>query len=201
LLLDEPFSNLDVLLRAQLAQEVREILKASQTTAILVTHDQHEAFAMADQIGLMHQGRLLQWDSPYQLYHQPLNAVVANFVGEGVLIPGQMQSGRVQTALGALQSRRPIPDGQIVQVLIRPDDIVHDDASPLQATIIQRAFRGAEFLYTLQLTQGAVVQSLVPSHHDHAVGESIGIRPMLDHVVVFTTESATSDTKTTLPPR
>ncbi|PKO50879.1 MAG: ABC transporter ATP-binding protein [Betaproteobacteria bacterium HGW-Betaproteobacteria-21] len=185
LLLDEPFSNLDVLLRAQLAQEVREILKASQTTAILVTHDQHEAFAMADQIGLMHQGRLLQWDTPYQLYHQPLSAVVANFVGEGVLIAGQMQVGQVQTTLGLLQPLRPLPDGQAVQVLIRPDDIVHDDASPLQAKVLQRAFRGAQFLYTLQLAQGDLVQSLVPSHHDHALGEWIGIRPMLDHVVVF----------------
>lgn len=185
LLLDEPFSNLDVLLRAQLAQEVREILKASQTTAILVTHDQHEAFAMADQIGLMHQGRLLQWDTPYQLYHQPLSAVVANFVGEGVLIAGQMQIGQVQTTLGLLQPLRPLPDGQAVQVLIRPDDIVHDDASPLQAKVLQRAFRGAQFLYTLQLAQGDLVQSLVPSHHDHALGEWIGIRPVLDHVVVF----------------
>jgi len=185
LLLDEPFSNLDVLLRAQLAQEVREILKASQTTAILVTHDQHEAFAMADQIGLMHQGRLLQWDTPYQLYHQPVSAVVANFVGEGVLITGQMQTGQVRTALGLLKPLRPHPDGQTVQVLIRPDDIVHDDASPLQAKVLQRAFRGAEFLYTLQLPQGDMVQSLVPSHHDHALGESIGIRPVLDHVVVF----------------
>ena len=185
LLLDEPFSNLDVLLRAQLAQEVREILKASQTTAILVTHDQHEAFAMADQIGLMHQARLLQWDTPYRLYHQPVSAVVANFVGEGVLIAGQMQADHVQTTLGMLQPLRPLPDGQAVQVLIRPDDIVHDDASPLQAKVLQRAFRGAEFLYTLQLAQGDIVQSLVPSHHDHALGEWIGIRPMLDHVVVF----------------
>lgn len=189
LLLDEPFSNLDVLLRAQLAQEVREILKASQTTAILVTHDQHEAFAMADQIGFMQQGRLLQWDTPYKIYHQPVSAAVANFVGEGVLIAGQMQGSRVHTALGLFQPLQPQPDGQAVQVLIRPDDIVHDDASPLQAKVLQRAFRGAEFLYTVQLLQGDVLQTLVPSHHDHALGEWIGIRPMLEHVVVFTAVS------------
>ena len=71
ILLDEPFSNLDVDLRERLSLEVRNILKHEGMTAILVTHDQHEAFAMADEIGIMYEGRIQQWDTPYNLYHRP----------------------------------------------------------------------------------------------------------------------------------
>jgi iron(III) transport system ATP-binding protein len=75
-----------------------------------------------------------------------------------------------------------------VDVLLRPDDVLHDDASPLQAEVLHKAFRGAEFLYTLQLPGGGRVLSLVPSHHNHAIGEKIGIRPEIDHVVAFPRE-------------
>src|SRR6185436_11370528 len=87
LLLDEPFSNLDVDLRERLSAEVREIIKASGATAVLVTHDQQEAFAMADEIGVLHEGRIQQWASAYDLYHRPVNRFVADFVGQGVFLP------------------------------------------------------------------------------------------------------------------
>ncbi|MBP6761771.1 MAG: ABC transporter ATP-binding protein, partial [Thauera sp.] len=90
LLLDEPFSNLDVELRERLSYEVRDIIKVAKTTAILVTHDQNEAFAVADEIGIMHEGRIQQWDTPYQLYHKPANRFVADFIGQGVFIEGRM---------------------------------------------------------------------------------------------------------------
>ncbi len=79
----------------------------------------------------------------------------------------------------------PGPQDTTVDVLLRPDDILHDDASPLQAEVLHKAFRGAEFLYTLRLPLGGRVLSLVPSHHNHAIGEKIGIRLELDHVVAF----------------
>jgi iron(III) transport system ATP-binding protein len=189
LLLDEPFSSLDVELRERLGQEVREILKQQNITAILVTHDQHEAFAMADEIGVMHEGEIQQWDTAYNLYHRPANRFVADFVGEGVLIPGTVIGpGRVQTELGALHGDIPgeCAPGCAVDVLLRPDDIVHDDHhGPMQATIAAKAFRGADILYTLLLPSGRKVLSLVPSHHDHSLGEKIGIRPEVDHVVAF----------------
>ncbi|UVW29279.1 ABC transporter ATP-binding protein [Massilia sp. H6] len=191
LLLDEPFSNLDVELRERLALEVRTILRHEGTTAIMVTHDQHEAFAMADEVGIMHEGRIQQWDRPYELYHRPINRFVADFVGQGVFLPGKMLGdNQVNIELGTLYSSKLSGDGgrgrgQRVEVLLRPDDIIHDDASPLQAEVVAKAFRGAEFLYTLRLGSGAQVLSLVPSHHDHALGESIGIRVAVDHVVVF----------------
>ena len=195
ILLDEPFSNLDVDLRERLSFEVRAILKQEGMTAILVTHDQHEAFAMADEIGVMADGKIQQWDTPYNLYHRPANRFVADFVGQGVFLPGTViDSHRVDVELGRLQSRLPLEcmkgcaecgRGCRVEVLLRPDDVVHDDQSPTQAEILHRAFRGAEFLYTLRLASGAEVLSLVPSHHDHAIGERIGIRLDVDHVVAF----------------
>jgi iron(III) transport system ATP-binding protein len=195
LLLDEPFSSLDVELRERLSLEVRSILKATGTTAILVTHDQREAFAVSDMIGVMSQGRIEQWDTAYNLYHRPATRYVADFIGEGVFLPGTqmdsvtMEHSHVQTELGFITP----PDtcahrhlgARAVDVLLRPDDVVHDDSATLKGTVIRKAFRGAEFLYTLRLPSGGEVLALVPSHHDHAIGEAIGIRLEAEHVVTF----------------
>ncbi len=187
LLLDEPFSSLDVTLRESLAREVRNILRQEGISAILVTHDQHEAFAMADRICVLESGRLQQCDSAYNLYHRPVNRFVAGFIGEGVLLPGRVTDEGVETELGLLSGVTP-PEcrpGCLVDVLVRPDDLIHDDAAPDQAIVIDRAFRGSEFLYSLRMPSGAELLALVPSHHDHAIGESIGIRLEFDHLVVF----------------
>ncbi len=192
LLLDEPFSNLDVELRERLSLEVRAILKETDTAAILVTHDQHEAFAVADVVGIMHAGRIEQWDTPYNLYHRPATRYVADFVGQGVLLSGRvLGAATVAIELGTLSCRLSgeVAGDETVDILLRPDDIVHDDAAPTQAVIVAKAFRGAEFLYTLQLPSGARVLSLVPSHHNHALGEMIGIRLDVDHVVAFRHDS------------
>ncbi len=190
LLLDEPFSNLDVDLRERLSLEVREIIKASGATAILVTHDQHEAFAMADEIGIMHEGRIQQWDTAYNLYHRPANRFVADFIGPGAFLPAKILNGRrIEFELGVLEGdlRASIAQGvrERAEILLRPDDIVHDDASSLQAEVVHKAFRGAEILYTLKLASGCKVLALVSSHHNHALGEKIGIRLNVDHVVAF----------------
>ncbi len=188
LLMDEPFSNLDVDLRERLGQEVRDILKKERITAILVTHDQREAFAIADEIGVMNEGRIQQWDSAYNLYHRPANRFVADFIGEGVLIPGKLiEENAVETELGTFQGKVPADcrTGCAVDVLLRPDDIQHDDASPHQAIVAAKAFRCADILYTLALPSGQKILSLVPSHHDHAIGEKIGIRLEVDHLVAF----------------
>jgi iron(III) transport system ATP-binding protein len=192
LLLDEPFSNLDVEFRTQLSVEVREILKQQNTTAILVTHDQHEAFNLADEIGIMRNGAIEQWDTPYRLYHEPLSRYVADFIGQGVFLPGTvLADARIRLELGVFQANTfDWPRGTEVDVLLRPDDILHDDASPLQAKVLHKAFRGAQFLYTLQLLGGGRVMSLVPSHHNHAIGEKIGIRLEIDHLVAFRRDAA-----------
>ncbi len=198
LLLDEPFSSLDVDLRERLAQEVRGILKESGTTALLVTHDQLEAFAMGDSIGVMQRGVLEQWDDAYTLYHRPASRFVAEFIGHGVFAPAEIvqcaHGACVHTPLGEIHdvAGTPLTEGLLrgqgfgeCDVLLRADDIVHDDASPVRALIERKAFRGSEFLLTLRLKSGERVMAHVPSHHDHQVGEWIGIRAEVDHVVTF----------------
>jgi iron(III) transport system ATP-binding protein len=190
LLLDEPFSNLDVELRERLSPEVRDIIRASGATAILVTHDQHEAFAMADEIGILQGGRIQQWDTAYNLYHRPANRFVADFVGQGVFLPARaINAHELEIELGVLKSDAVPQSGEAVEVLLRPDDVVHDDAAPTQAEVVHKAFRGAEILYTLKLASGRKVLALVPSHHNHALGERIGIRIDVDHVVAFQPEA------------
>ena len=198
LLLDEPFSNLDVDLRERLAHEVRIILKAAGATALFVTHDQLEAFAIGDTIGVMHEGKLHQWADAYSLYHRPATRFVADFIGHGVFAPATLQQDgkqiSVQTPLGQLSevTESPWPqtfaNGQC-DVLLRADDIVHDDNAPVKAEIIRKAFRGSEFLYTLRLKDGQLLMAHVPSHHDHKLGEWIGIKAEVDHVVTFAREA------------
>ena len=195
LLLDEPCSKLDVELRERLSLEVRDILKRAGMAAIMVTHDQNEAFAMADMVGIMREGSIEQWDTPYNLYHRPATRHVADFIGQGVFLAGAVLSRQVvEVELGRLDSDVPMNCGAScaecrrgcrLDVLLRPDDVIHDDASEVKAEVIAKAFRGAEFLYTLRLRSGAQVLSLVPSHHNHAIGEMIGIRLVVDHVVTF----------------
>ena len=198
MLLDEPFSNLDVELRERLAHEVRGILKAAGATALFVTHDQLEAFAIGDVIGVMHQGHLHQWDDAYTLYHRPETRFVANFIGHGMFAPATLEQQAngvvVHTALGDLSNLTecPLPasyPGGECDILLRADDIVHDDNAPVQAQIVRKAFRGSEFLYTLRLASGQTMLAHVPSHHDHALGEWIGIRAEMDHVVTFAREA------------
>ena len=188
LLMDEPFSNLDVDLRERLGLEVREILKQQNMTAILVTHDQHDAFAIADEIGIMRDRRIEQWGTAYELYHRPATRFVADFIGQGSFLTGSvLEDGRIGIELGVYHASAPHswPQDTTVDVLLRPDDVLHDDESPLQAEVLHKAFRGAEFLYSLKLPLGGRIMSLVPSHHNHAIGEKIGIRLELDHVVAF----------------
>jgi iron(III) transport system ATP-binding protein len=188
LLLDEPFSSLDVELREKLAREVRQILKHDGLTALLVTHDQFEAFAMADEIGVMHGGRLLQWDSAYNLYHHPAHHFVADFIGQGVLLPGTVGGERtVITELGALHGT--LPEGSLpganMEVLIRPDQVRHDAKQPTTAVVVSKVFRGADFLYTLRLPSGATVLWLADSRHNHPIGHRIGIHVAVDDLVIF----------------
>jgi len=186
-LLDEPFASLDVALRERLVGELRALLKSLRATALVVTHDQQDAFALADRVGLLRAGRLEQWGTPYDLYHRPGTRFAAEFVGQASFLPACCEgSGLLQTELGPLrEGHETTVCGGAVDVLLRPDDVVHDDDAPLRARIVERVFRGAEFLYTLELPSGRRVLSLVPSHHDHRIGEHIGVRLATDHVVTF----------------
>ena len=141
LLMDEPFSNLDVDLRERLSVEVRDLLKAEGISGILVTHDQHEAFAVSDKVGVMHEGRILQWDTPYNLYHEPNDRFVADFIGQGVMLPACVADDvSIDTELGPIRGRytHGLSPGRNAEILLRPDDLLHDDESPLQAEVVSR---------------------------------------------------------------
>ena len=188
LLMDEPFSNLDVDLRERLGQEVRELLKEIGTTCVMVTHDQQDAFTFGDMVGVMRDGRIEQWDKPYNLYHEPASLFVAKFVGDGVFLQGTVVSStEVKTELGILRGDQAIDlaVGSEVDILVRPDDVIHDDLSSQTGKILKRAFRGESYLYTLGLPSGNTLLSLAPSHHNHAIGENLGIKMEIDHLVVY----------------
>lgn len=188
ILLDEPFSNLDIEMRERLSRDVRDILKSRGATGVLVTHDQHEAFSFGDMIAVMNKGQIVQRDSAYNLYHSPINRFVADFIGQGVLIQGTLVShDTVETSLGTIKGDRAYEwdSGTKVELLLRPDDIVADNNGSLEGTVIQKAFKGAEILYTLQLEDDIEVLSLFPSHHNHEIGEKVKLRLELDHMVAF----------------
>lgn len=189
ILMDEPFSNLDVEMRKRLSSEVRNILKNRGITGIMVTHDQDEAFALGDSVGVMKDGRILQWDTPFNLYHEPADRFVADFIGQGVFIDGVMVTpNQIRTEFGIVNADRAYnwPEESAVEILLRPDDVVYDPEGSLQGKITEKAFKGAEIMYTLQLDTGTKILSLFPSHEDFMVGDKVNIRMDIQHVVAFT---------------
>ncbi|MBF0803148.1 MULTISPECIES: ABC transporter ATP-binding protein [unclassified Neisseria] len=192
ILLDEPFSNLDADLRARLSKEVRQLLKQEQTSAVLVTHDQQEAFAMADKIGIMHEGRLKQWDTPYNLYHRPADAHTARFIGTSVMLRGRVSGTNcVKLTVGEFCGTVPLGCQSCteVDVLIRPDDIVHHHNSPITAEVLDKDFKGSHFIYTLKLDSGETVPAHIGGHHDHPIGSRIGIRMEIQDLIAFPAEN------------
>ena len=194
LLLDEPFSSLDADLRGRLREDLRQLLRQLGIAALLVTHDQEEAFAFADRVGVMQAGRLLQWAPGFELYHRPATPFVASFVGEGKFLPARvLAGGRLATSLGELQAGGDLAFavGSAVRVLLRPDDLVPSDGGDgMDATVSAVAFRGAETLHTLQLEDGTTLSALFPSHQQRTPGDRVRVRPDLAHVVVFPDDPA-----------
>jgi len=191
LLMDEPFSSLDAELREQLAEEVRELLKKYNMTAIMVTHDQQEAFAMADKIAVLNKGELLQWDSAYNLYHNPTHRFVAGFIGKGFLLHAEVdEKGDLVNGLGVVGKRDPRESGNHYEVLVRPDDLIFNEDSDLQFKIIKKEFRGAENFYYLELPDKQTVLCAAPSHIDKEVGDSLSVERDLQHLVTFAKKNA-----------
>ncbi|MFT4519817.1 MAG: iron(III) transport system ATP-binding protein [Halioglobus sp.] len=185
LLLDEPFSNLDSELREQLAAEVRELLKRDNVTAIMVTHDQQEAFSMADQVMLMHGGQIVQSDTPYRLYHKPASEFVAGFIGQGAIVALTDVQRKVLGLPESGENGSPLPEGENLNLLIRPDDLRYTPDSSLSLRVRGRTFRGAQYLYELELPDGQSVLCLTASHVKIEVGENMPVQFDLRHVVTF----------------
>ncbi|HUL10902.1 MAG TPA: ABC transporter ATP-binding protein [Methylococcaceae bacterium] len=176
LLVDEPFSNLDAELREHLAHELRRILKESGMTAVLVTHDQQEAFVMGDEIGVMAAGRLQQWADAETLYQSPANRFVANFIGHGTILAAVAKGNGLETVLGRLpwpEEAVGYREGQGLEILVRPNQIRLEPEAVGNARVIRKAFRGLDILYTLRLEDGLEVLSVTPTDSRFGVGDRL----------------------------
>lgn len=188
LLMDEPFSNLDVSLRENLSEEVRFILNEYRITGLLVTHHQHEAFAMADKIGVMMNGRLLQWDAAHTLYYEPDTYEVARFVGEGSVVPGIVQTdGTIESPLGRIC--QPTPgnrlNGSNVTLFFRPENLVVDSSAAVRARLIKSHFRGPGRFHTFRLESGEEITCLDQCPKPLRLNEDYGIRVEGDKIRAF----------------
>ncbi|RMF87691.1 MAG: ABC transporter ATP-binding protein [Nitrospinota bacterium] len=186
ILMDEPFSNLDADMRSHVQQEVRQILRESKTTAILVTHDQEEAFDIADRVAVMRQGRIEQVDTPENIYHRPATKFVAEFVGHNPhFLPGEIKQGKALTEIGPFVPQAPLPEGSRVEVLIRPYDIEIIPHPSGEGKVLSRRFRGAENRYAILLPSGRQVCSSQPSGTVISSGTRVQVIPTTNRVAVF----------------
>jgi iron(III) transport system ATP-binding protein len=185
LLLDEPFSNLDPDMRGKMREDLRRLLRETHMTAVLVTHDHEEAFAMADRIAVLNQGRVEQVDTPEAIYHTPSSPFVADFVGQADFIPGTVQNGTVLTELGTFPNEGDYPVGMQVVVLIRPDDVHIMPSKEGLGRIVSRQFRGSENYYRIQLPSGRPVHSTESSTSIYPIGTTVQVRVLASHTVLF----------------
>jgi iron(III) transport system ATP-binding protein len=186
MLLDEPFSNLDADLRMELRTETKRILKESGTTAILVTHDQEEAFSLSDRVGVLNNGRLEQVGTPDEIYHRPITRFVAGFVGRADFVRGRIEGNSVISGIGAFPLAGEIQHGfQDVDMMIRPDDVDFVIDPKGNASIIEAEFLGAEIIYKISLLDGKVIHSIKSSTKIFSVGSRVSISVDPSHITVF----------------
>ena len=193
LLLDEPLSNVDQNFKEEIQVKLKQILTEHKITTIIVTHDSYEAFYLGTKCGIILDGQLKQYDDPYNVYHFPNSIEVVNFLNRGILIPAKVtgENSLESDDLGTITGDfiKHYPKGSEVQLLLQPEDLEHDDQSNLKLEVVDRKFRGTNFIYTLKTTSNKLIPVFVHSHHihQHEVDEKFGIkRPInIDHIVCF----------------
>ena len=197
LLLDEPFSNIDQNLKEEIQVSVKNLLKKINLTTIIVTHDSYEAFSIADKCGIILNQELKQYDVPYNVHHEPNSVEVAKFLNKGVfinvkVIDSECAVHRLQhDELGEIRGKlsNNFPSGSKVKLLLQPEDLIHDDQSKLKLEVIDRKFRGTNFIYTLKTKNGEMLPVFVHSHHihQHEKSEKFGVQSpiYIDHLVCF----------------
>ncbi len=193
LLLDEPLSNVDQSFKEEIQEKLKKILKVSKITTIIVTHDSYEAFYLGSKCGIILNHELKQFDDPYNVYHLPNSIEVVNFLNRGILIPAEVTSPKSleNKDLGTITGNfvKPFPIGSKVKLLVQPEDLHHDDQSNLKFEVMDRKFRGTNFIYTLKTPNNLLIPVFVHSHHihQHEENEKFGIkRPIhIDHIVCF----------------
>ena len=193
LLLDEPLSNVDQSFKEEIQVRLKKILNKLKITTIIVTHDSYEAFYLGSKCGIILNQELKQFDDPYKVYHFPNSVEVVNFLNRGILIPAKVTGNNTleNWDLGTIEGNfiKQYPKGSNVQLLLQPEDLEHDDKSNLKLEVVDRKFRGTNFIYTLKTPSNTLIPVFVHSHHihQHEVDEKFGIkRPIhIDHIVCF----------------
>ena len=193
LLLDEPLSNVDQSFKEEIQVKLKKILTELKITTIIVTHDSYEAFYLGSKCGIILDGQLRQYDDPYNVYHFPNSTEVVNFLNRGILIPAKVtgENSLENDDLGTIKGNfiKHYPKGSNVQLLLQPEDLQHDDKSNLKLEVVDRKFRGTNFIYTLKTLSNLLIPVFVHSHHihQHEIDEKFGIkRPInIDHIVCF----------------
>jgi len=193
LLLDEPLSNVDQSFKEEIQVKLKQILNELKITTIIVTHDSYEAFYLGSKCGIILNGQLRQYDDPYNVYHFPNSVEVVNFLNRGILIPAKVtgENSLENDDLGTIKGNfiKHYSKGSDVQLLLQPEDLEHDDKSNLKLEVVDRKFRGTNFIYTLKTLSNLLIPVFVHSHHihQHEVDEKFGIkRPInIDHIVCF----------------
>jgi len=184
-LLDEPLSNLDADMRVRMREEMLGVLKKAGTTTIIVTHDQEEAFSMADHVAVFNGGMVEQIGTPEEIYHSPRTRFVAEFVGEADFLEGCVVEGGVETEIGFFKSDVVSLGDGVVQVMIRPDDISFVPDEGCDSVVVQRQFKGEENLYHIRLPSGVVLHSSQPSTFIVEVGAFVRVVASPAHLILF----------------
>ncbi len=185
-LLDEPFSNLDADLRERVRSEVRTILRMAGTSTIFVTHDQEEAFDIADRIAVMERGRIEQLGRPEEIYHTPQTRFVADFVGDADFLPAQVTGDQIDTELGSFALGGAVVDPGPVEIMLRPEDLhLIPSSDPSAAEVTGRRFQGPLSLSTVRLPTGRIVTGAHSSQEIFAPGQTVTVRFEPDHLVLF----------------
>jgi len=193
LLLDEPLSNVDQSFKEEIQVELKQILTNSKITTIIVTHDSYEAFYLGSKCAIILDGQIKQYDDPYNVYHFPNSVEVVNFLNRGILVPAKVtgENSLENDDLGTIQGNfiKHYPKGSNVKLLLQPEDLEHDDKSNLKLEVVDRKFRGTNFIYTLKTPRNTLIPVLVHSHHihQHEVDEKFGIKKPIhiEHIVCF----------------
>lgn len=183
-LFDEPFSNLDSRLRVSLRSEVRRILKEAGAAALFVTHDQEEAFSLADRVAVMWEGRVVQQGRPSEVYRIPATRDLATFLGDADFLPGRASAGYVQTEIGRVAVGAGPLEGD-VEVMLRPEMIeLHPGCGT--ATVLSTEYFGHDQLVAVELPSGRTLHVRLGPLPDLAAGERVSLSPCGD-VVTFAT--------------
>jgi iron(III) transport system ATP-binding protein len=182
-LLDEPWSNIDPLLRASMRDELSRILRAAEATVLLVTHDREEAFSIADRVALMIDGSIAQAGTPEEIYRTPASRWTATFSGPGNFLPGRLHDGLVETLLGRFPTANSM-DATTVEVLIRPELLELELDPDGAAEVVGREFRGHDILYRVRLN-GSTLVSQRPSTEAVPLGARVTVKPHRTPVSVF----------------